>query len=94
MCIKLSLYGMSLVPVHLYSTMHTFYDNAPHCDDNNYKVLLYNSHALLQHVQENLYLTGGRKYQPVAEKLKPCWYCTNLTSLDVCDVCGNKQRKV
>ena len=24
---------------------------------------------------------------------KPCWYCTNLTSLKVCDVCGNYSQK-
>ena len=23
----------------------------------------------------------------------PCWYCTNLTTLEICDVCGNKQHK-
>ena len=26
------------------------------------------------------------------QKAKPCWYCTNLTSLAICDVCGNPQR--
>jgi hypothetical protein len=24
----------------------------------------------------------------------PCWYCTNLTTLEICDVCGNEQYKV
>ena len=23
----------------------------------------------------------------------PCWYCTNLTTLEICDVCGNEQNK-
>ena len=23
----------------------------------------------------------------------PCWYCTNLTTLKVCDICGNEQLK-
>ena len=23
----------------------------------------------------------------------PCWYCTNLTTLDKCDVCGNEQHR-
>ena len=22
---------------------------------------------------------------------KPCWYCTNLTTLEICDICGNPQ---
>ena len=27
------------------------------------------------------------------QKAKPCWYCTNLTTLEICDVCGNEQKR-
>ena len=27
------------------------------------------------------------------QRATPCWYCTNLTTLEICDVCGNKQHK-
>ena len=27
------------------------------------------------------------------QNAKHCWYCTNLTTLEICDVCGNRQKK-
>jgi serine/threonine protein kinase len=42
--------------------------------------------------RDNTYVDIDIPIHPTIQRAKPCWYCTNLTTLTICDVCGNEQR--
>jgi hypothetical protein len=43
--------------------------------------------------RENIYVDIDNPIQTDIQRAKPCWYCTNLTTLEICDVCGNVQHR-
>ena len=45
-----------------------------------------------QSLEDCVYTTDTASHTDI-QNAKPCWYCTNLTTLDICDVCGNSQKR-